>query len=242
MRGRFILSALVGGMAALALSVGSAAGSPGADSQIATKASLFSTAVDPVQEELAIDAMASSTSGGTKHYGPFPSSSPDSGTCGNDWAEDTFDRFFTVRQSGSNTYAVYEQFKNGTFVTNAGASPGACDLSDGYGPGLVSDGLTGTMHGYFIIDVTCPTAAPCFTPLATCGGSPDVCATTAGFIATFFGPATYEVGTYFFHYTGNDGTNQALVVHEWKNASCNRGGNHGDIATAAATALEVATC
>ena len=30
--------------------------------------------------------------GGTKHYGPFASSSPDSGTCGNDWATDFFNR------------------------------------------------------------------------------------------------------------------------------------------------------
>src|SRR5437667_10050928 len=27
---------------------------------------------------------------------PYPSDSPDSGTCGNDWAEDTFNREFTV--------------------------------------------------------------------------------------------------------------------------------------------------
>jgi hypothetical protein len=36
---------------------------------------------------------------------------------------------------------------------------------------------------------------------------------------------------WFFHYTGYDGWNNTLVAHEWKNASCNRGGNHGDIAT-----------
>lgn len=97
MRPRFILVVLAGAMTALAMTVGSAAGSPGADSQAVTKTSLLATTVDPLQEELAIDAMASSASNGTKHFGPFPSTSPDSGTCGNDWAEDTFDRFFTVR-------------------------------------------------------------------------------------------------------------------------------------------------
>src|SRR5688572_10408948 len=30
----------------------------------------------------------------TQHYGPFPSDSPDSGTCGNTWSNDTFDRHF----------------------------------------------------------------------------------------------------------------------------------------------------
>jgi len=238
MKRRFILIALAGAVTALALTVGSAAGSPGADSQVATKASLLATTVDPLQEELAIDAMASSTSNGTKHFGPFPSTSPDSGTCGNDWAEDTFDRFFTVRQTGAGTYEVYEQFKNGSFVTNAGPSPGACDLSDGYGPGVVDDGLIGTMHGYFVIEVTCALAMPCFNAAGSCGP----CDTTAGFLLTFFPGATSAVNTYFFHYAGYDGTNQALIVHEWKNASCDRGGNHGDIATASVMGPQALTC
>src|SRR5690349_9785133 len=64
----------------------------------------------------------------TQHYGPYPSGSPDSGTCG-DWANDTFDRDFTVRTSNGET-TVVEQFKNGSFVTMSGPSPGACDSSD----------------------------------------------------------------------------------------------------------------
>src|SRR5437588_12455863 len=35
----------------------------------------------------------------TQHYGPYPSGSGDSGTCGPDWAQDTFDRHFTDRKS-----------------------------------------------------------------------------------------------------------------------------------------------
>ena len=245
MKRRFILIALAGAATALAFTVGPAAGAPGADSQIATKASLLSTTVDPFQEELAIDAMAASTDPGTKHFGPTPSTSPDSGTCGYDWAQDTFDRFFTVHQTGSNTYRVDEQFKNGTFVTNPGLnpSPGACDSSDGYGPGVVSGGLTGTMHGYLIIEVTCATPS-CFNSGASCGGLIDPCATTGGFVATFFPGAASTIDTFFFHYAGQDSTNQMLVVHEWKNASCNRGGNHGDIATASTTTgpPEIAVC
>src|SRR5690349_9474199 len=64
----------------------------------------------------------------TQHYGPYASTSPDSGTCG-DWANDTFDRDFTVRTSNGET-TVVEQFKNGSFVTMSGPSPGACDSSD----------------------------------------------------------------------------------------------------------------
>ena len=71
---------------------------------------------------------ASSSSGtSTEHYGPYTSSSPDSGTCGNDWAMDTFDRHFTVFQNNDGSLLVVEQFKDGGFVTTAGLSPGACE-------------------------------------------------------------------------------------------------------------------
>jgi hypothetical protein len=163
---------------------------------------------------------------GTQHYGPFPSSSPDSGTCGNDWAQDQFDRVFTVRQTDPTTYTVVQQFKNGTFVTNPGASPGACQFDDGSATTVIADGLNGTMHGYFVITVTlastyntdpnCVVAGPC---------------TTTGFIQHHFPGSVFSIGTFFFHYAGYDGTNQVLIEHEWKNASDDRGGNHGDIAT-----------
>jgi hypothetical protein len=40
----------------------------------------------------------------TQHYGPYTNNtSPDSGTCGNDWATDTFDRHFTVRRNPDGT-------------------------------------------------------------------------------------------------------------------------------------------
>lgn len=41
-----------------------------------------------------------------KHFGPFKSSSTDSGTCGNDWANDTFKREFFVRQASSGAWEV----------------------------------------------------------------------------------------------------------------------------------------
>jgi len=79
----------------------------------------------------------------TQHYGPYTSGSPDSGTCGNDWATDTFDRHFTVHSNHDGTYTVVQQFKNGSFVTNEGPSPGSCDLTDGSPPGTVDQGVTG---------------------------------------------------------------------------------------------------
>src|SRR6266446_10577096 len=64
-----------------------------------------------------------------RQYGPIASTSTDSGTCGNDWAIDSFDRFFRANTSPNpdGTYTVVEDFKKGTFISTVGPSPGACD-------------------------------------------------------------------------------------------------------------------
>src|SRR5258708_16645505 len=134
---------------------------------------------------------------GPQRYGPFASGSPDSGTCGNDWAQDTFDRWFTVRQSGPASSTVVEQFKNGAFATNAGTSPGACDSSDGTPPGTLVSGLTGTMHGYLIISVsgTQTSTSPDCVPAGP--------RTTSGFLARHFA-RTSRIRTLFFPYARYD--------------------------------------
>ena len=150
-----------------------------------------------------------------RQYGPFASTSPDSGTCGNEWATDTFDRHFRANTSPNpdGTYTVVEEFKKGTFVTNAGPSPGGCETNPG---GLVAAGLTGKMDGSFAIIVSGGT----FNPSASCATG---CDTTAGFVKTVYGPtATYVTPTYLFHYNANNNG-------DWKNASADRGGDHGDI-------------
>jgi hypothetical protein len=164
----------------------------------------------------------------TQHYGPYASGSPDSGTCGNDWAEDTFDRHFTVRTAQDGTTTVVEQFKNGSFLTNAGASPGACDSSDGYGPGTLDADHAGSMHGYFIISGALTQTSN--SPSCDAANPSNADCTTMTFLNTHFVPCypvTCTVSTFFDHYSAGD---QGLAVHEWKNASCDRGGNHGDIA------------
>ena len=163
---------------------------------------------------------------GTKHYGPFPSSSTDSGTCGNDWANDTFDRHFTVH-SDANGVRVVEQFKNGDFTTFAGLnpSPGGCDTNPG---GTVNGGVTGSLQGYFIISNTGPQTN--FSPFCDANLNTNANCTTERFINTHFTPcypATCTVTTFLFNYSAND---QGLVFHHWKNASADRGGNNGDIA------------
>ena len=158
----------------------------------------------------------------TQHYGPFASGSPDSGTCGNDWAEDTYDRHFTVHNNRDGTYTVVEQFKRGEFVTNAGFSPGACE-PDGSPGGTIVAGKAGDMHGYLVIEVT---GGQTSTDPSCIAGNPSAPCTTGGFIESHFTGSVFTTPTFFFHYSAGD---QGLLEHEWKNASPDRGGNHGDI-------------
>ena len=164
----------------------------------------------------------------TQHYGPYASGSPDSGTCGNEWAIDTFDRVFTVRPSATG-FTVVEQFKNGSFMTNAGQSPGGCETNVG---GTIVAGVTGSMHGYFIIsNVVGPQTST--SPNCDAANETNHDCTTATFVNTHFAPcypAECQVTTYFDHYAAGD---QSLALHEWKNASCDRGGDDGDIAMTA---------
>jgi hypothetical protein len=76
------------------------------------------------------------------------------------------------------------------------------------------------MHGYFVITVTGTQTSTD----ANCQPGPEC--TTAGFIESHFTGSAFTIGTFFFHYSAGD---QGLVEHEWKNASDDRGGNHGDI-------------
>jgi hypothetical protein len=179
-----------------------------------------------------IDSESTAADPAVTQIGPVASGSPDEGTCGNAWAEDTFDRFFTIKATGEpGTFRIFERFKNGSFITNEGFSPGACDPTDGTPPGFVHAGIPGKMHGYLITDVTCDPSLPeCPVAGVTCDLS--ACQTTNAFIQAFFGKeATRKDVAFFFHYSGFDGANRELVSNEWKNASTNRGGNHGDIAS-----------
>jgi hypothetical protein len=172
----------------------------------------------------------------TQHYGPYTSESPDSGSCGPDWATDTFDRYFTVRSNGDGTYSIVEQFKNGSFVTLDGASPGACDPNTHHGFTIVS-GKTGSMHGYFIIPNTIGMETS-NSQYCDADASTNADCTTARFVNSHFHscayPGTCSVTTYFDHYAAGD---QSLLFHQWKNASDDRGGDDGDIASGASAPL-----
>lgn len=152
-------------------------------------------------------------------FGPYDSGSTDSGTCGNDWAVDTFQRVFTVsRQSPDGTYQVREDFRHGSFVTLAGPSAGACETNPF---GLITAGIEGRMGGFFLMTVTGGT----LNPAATC---PEICTTATFVMAAFGATATYTVDSFLFRYHSHD---SSLCAHSWRNASADFGGNAGDIAT-----------
>jgi hypothetical protein len=151
----------------------------------------------------------------TVHYGPFATTSPDSGTCGSSWANDEFLRSFRVdiQPNADGTFNVFERVRHGRFVTVAGPSPGACDTNPG---GTVAAGVRGRFHGTVFMVVTGD-----FDPDAAC--TADTCGKRAGFIATVFGPgATFTTPSFEFRYhAGRNG--------RWINASADLGGNRGDI-------------
>ena len=167
---------------------------------------------------------------GGQHFGPFASASGDSGTCGPDWAADTFNRSFAVHKNSDGSFRVVEVFSNGKFVTTGPSSPGACEGGSNHGT-VVTAGVRGQFGGFLNGTVTGATtynAHGCDTP--------GVCNTTAGFVAAVFGPAAQYsclsgVGSCSFWF-GYHASDQGLKYHVWINASPDLGGNRGDIATA----------
>ena len=163
-----------------------------------------------------------------QHFGLFASTSPDNGSCQNEWAIDTFDRFFDVHNNGDGSFSVREQFKNGSFVTNAGPSPGACETDPRHGTTLLA-GMNGTFTGYLDFTVTGGT----FTP-GGCAATPGICTTTAGFVSAIFPGGTRGCGPtnvckFGFEYAAGD---QGLLYHHWADVSDRTGSDlfRGDIA------------
>lgn len=169
---------------------------------------------------------SASANPGNYRFGPFPSTSPDNGTCQQAWAMDTFDRFFLVHDNGDGTFNVTEQFKNGTFVTLEAPSPGACESTPHHGASVVA-GISGRFQGFLSGTVTSST----FNPQAC---TPATCNTTSGFLLTVFGPEGNSFfaseSTFNFEYSSSD---KRLIFHHWQDKSDGQGGEkfEGDIAT-----------
>lgn len=179
---------------------------------------------------LSFSAVALANGDGVSKTKKFDSSSSDSGTCGNDWATDTFTRQFRTTDNGDGTFTVREDFK-GRFVTMPGPSPGACEGGADHGM-TVSAGVEGKFKGFLEGTVTGASGAA----FDACKGDPSPCDTTAGFIVAVFGTSARFACTtgpglcsYRFNYRADD---QGLIYREWQNASEDQGGNRGDIANA----------
>ena len=163
----------------------------------------------------------------TQKFGPFAATSPDSGTCGNNWAEDSYIRTDRVNPTPNpdGTYSVREIFRDGAFVSIAGLSPGSCETGS-KGKRTIAAGINGEFAGFRDLIVSGGT----FNPNAQCTTDPNTgnnpCSTTKGFVATVFGPtATYTFGSFSFKYKADNASDSS----QWKNASPDKGDNHGDI-------------
>src|SRR5437588_5027673 len=82
---------------------------------------------------------------GAQQFGPFLLNTTDGGSCGNSWANDTFERRYTVISNGGGNFTVREK-DNGTFTTIAGPSPGACEATPHHGS-TVAAGIQGNLQG-----------------------------------------------------------------------------------------------
>jgi hypothetical protein len=165
---------------------------------------------------------------------PYVATTPDSGTCGNNWAIDLFTRAFIIFPQNSNgTWTVTERFNAGKFFTlgngetGSGASPGACPSGIDNGHRL-REGVSGTFSGSFTITVS---SGFVYTPGQGCGSdetnssaqTDDGC-TTKGWIERAFPTVSYGSTATI--------TNFSFTYHAlgltWVNAQA---GNSGDIFT-----------
>ena len=182
---------------------------------------------------VALVLAASASAKSDYHMGPYNSTSPDNGSCGQQWAVDTFQRDFNVHDNGNGTFRVREEFKNGSFTTTGPVSPGACETGSNHGS-AVSAGVNGTMQGFLQGTVTSST----FNPNGCSAVGAD-CTTTQGFLLAVFGasgPGTFTCNfgyagcDFNFEYTAGD---QGLLYHHWQDTE--QGGTEvfrGDIASA----------
>jgi hypothetical protein len=133
-------------------------------------------------------------------------SQADYGTCGNVWAEDSFNKFYTITPNkDGTTYNVQVNYKDGTFVTLVGKSPGACESGTDNGNTVAAD-ITGLTHQEYNGTVTGTLSGN------VCGAT--TCFDTTSILNTLFNPGwTWVIlsdgghWTWTGHYTtGSNGT------------------------------------
>ena len=81
---------------------------------------------------------------------------------------------------------IVEQFKQGSFTTNAGFSPAGCDVTYTNHGEVIVAGKTGSMHGYFIIPLLPGTMQTSYSPYCNALTMTNAGCTTFTFISTHF--------------------------------------------------------
>lgn len=154
---------------------------------------------------LAISATASTAVTGTFRDGPYTATTPDSGSCGNNWAIDLFSRQFIVHPENTDgSWTVVEKFNSGRFLTlgngetGSAASPGHCDPANGGSGGnthQLREGVMGTFTGSFTITVIAgfnyAANQGCNSTEGASGASTDDGCTTGQWVDRAFPGATY---------------------------------------------------
>lgn len=114
----------------------------------------------------------------------------DTGTCNNTWAADSYDKVYTLTQTGPGTYSV-QSSESGTFVAAAGTSPGACDSGTDNG-GTIGAGVTGPMINVWTNTLTA-TTSPSSSP--DCASNND-CQGASDYLDAVFGSGHYTLGSW----------------------------------------------
>jgi hypothetical protein len=202
------------------------------------------TAIDFVQDEMGTAVLTNLTFVGTPtvvstvRFGPFAGGSPDSGTCGGNWANDAFQRTFTVTTFSDGTQTLRQDYTGG-FTTVAGRSPGACEGAVDTG-GTVVAGVAGGFTGFTSSTLSCGEVSCAVPNPGTVNPECPVPNVTACFVTALFGAnAAFSVSTFKFNYAADCG--YFLAERAWQNADAASGGNVGDIRSAPG-AVDIVAC
>jgi hypothetical protein len=167
---------------------------------------------------LAMTATTTAAGQGVDRIGPLAGASDDGGSCGNQWAHDTYSLLLTVKDNGDGTFNLRVDYKDGTFTTIEGRSPGACSSVNNHGTTL-SGGVEGQMQGWLNETITSDSYDP-----NGCD-NPDDCTTRTDAIVALFGAGAGQSDfTYNFEYHSSD---KSLINRHWQDKST--GNDTGDV-------------
>ncbi len=167
---------------------------------------------------------------------PYTATTPDSGSCGQNWAIDLYTRDFVISPKASNgTTTVVEHFNNAKFITlgdgdtGSAQSPGACD-SDSNPDHMLKAGVSGTFSGTFTIVVdsgyTYNPGNGCGSQEGATGAAVDTGCDDASWIQMAFPGAVFNTNTTTPAYALTYHASGSLDGNTWTDSSA---GDSGDI-------------